>query len=268
MHKKIWSSIMLTLAIMLVSSISVSAAKEMEAEENVSLGKKWTITFNTEVDDAAANRKYIAVMNEDGEAVQNVVTFDGKKAYVYAPADNYDPDTSYTLNVDSDLQFTNGKTLKEDVTMDFTTADTAKEDSYLDSEFAQLLTEGKMKGMPLQTGVTKQEVKDEIGTDFETADVEGADIMSYPDKGYGYGYSIKSDYIHVLANYVSDMDLHREDLIQVLGEPTSEGVNTIGSDNYIMIYENIGDNYKLLVDFETKEKSSKLVDISLVELGH
>ncbi|KGP74706.1 Ig-like domain-containing protein [Pontibacillus yanchengensis] len=268
MHKRLWSSVMLTFLIMLVSSISVSAATEMEAEDDVSLGKKWTITFNTEVDDAAANRKYIAVMNEEGEALQNVVTFDGKKAYVYAPADNYDPDTAYTLNVDSDLQFTNGKTLKEEVTMDFTTAESGNEDPYLDSEFAQLLMEGKMKGMPLQTGVTKQDVKDEVGTDFETSEVEGADIMSYPDKGYGYGYSVKSEYIHVLANYVSDMDLHRDELVKVLGKPSYEGVNTIGSNNYIMIYENIGDNYKLLVDFETTEKSSKLVDISLVELGY
>ncbi|KGP74666.1 Ig-like domain-containing protein [Pontibacillus yanchengensis] len=91
------------------------------SEAEVGKQKKWTIQFNTTLDEETINEESIRVTNLDGEEMNvNTTIVDGNSVVVEAPPSGYTPGESYLLHISSDIKSTDGYKLKNAVVMDFT----------------------------------------------------------------------------------------------------------------------------------------------------
>ena len=83
--------------------------------------KKWTITFNSDVNEESVSDASIYVLDETGNKVDGLsFTTIGDTVEVYAPATGYDTGKTYTLYVTKAVQSTKEISLKEERTKVFT----------------------------------------------------------------------------------------------------------------------------------------------------
>jgi len=110
------------IVIMLLLLISISQsvyAKNIKLSENVSIHKKWTITFNKNVDTSKIENVYVTYAN--GRNVKVKITTNKKKLIVHAPEEGYMYDTTYIINVDKKMQSMDKQSLNETYKYYFTT---------------------------------------------------------------------------------------------------------------------------------------------------
>lgn len=101
---------------------NVSAAESDWAhKDDVDLGKTWTITFNTSIQDTRENKNAVYVTDGEGNLLENEIVIEGKKVNVSAPDNQYAPATTYTLHITEGLTSTSGVPTEKAVTMEFTT---------------------------------------------------------------------------------------------------------------------------------------------------
>ncbi|MED4454490.1 DUF5050 domain-containing protein [Metabacillus fastidiosus] len=95
--------------------------KNFKEFSNVKPNKKWTVTFNLELNESSINKNNIYVLDENGELVSAIpeLSENKKQIYVQPPAELYQKGKTYYLFLENILSY-KGKSLKEPTRIKFT----------------------------------------------------------------------------------------------------------------------------------------------------
>lgn len=102
-------------------------AKNIKLADNVSIHKKWTITFNKNVDSSMVENIYVSYAN--GRNVKLKITTNKNKLIVHAPEEGYIYNTTYIINIDKKMQSMDKQSLDESYKYYFTTGSKENEAS-------------------------------------------------------------------------------------------------------------------------------------------
>ncbi|ARD48857.1 Ig-like domain-containing protein [Sporosarcina sp. P33] len=141
--------------------------KEFTEMKNVPLNKKWTITFNHEVELSSLIDDNIYVLDStNGKVPVTIVQVDeGKQVLVSPPNEGYKPNSSYTLYISENVYSKERKLMKHPVKMPFRTGSSeVPVDSFQPRAESENIVELKEDVVDLSKRIL---------TDLETLDYEG-----------------------------------------------------------------------------------------------
>lgn len=139
---------------------------------------------------------------------------------------------------------------------------------YFDEEFAQTLKTGKIKHVPFQIGDPMEDVKQLFG-DKDEISYNGSMVAFYDNLSFAYGHELnyeKEDTIQVIHKTFKDSTFKAEDVKNVLGTPSFEGLLQKG-DTYVLRYDFTGqeNEYKSFFYLEGESEDSYLDRMNIIK---